>query len=288
MSAPTIGRVEPEARAPGRRRGRRWSTGWTSWHAARLAVLGAVVAIVLGPLVPVLVSAVNDGPMGGQGFQGFTLAWFAEAVTRTEFVRGFLTSVRVAAGATIVALLVGVPAAFALTRGPAWVRGSFVSGIVMSPIVIPQIVVSLAMLQLLSGAGVRLGLPGLTAAHAAFVLPFVVRAASAALAAQGSAFEMVAMSLGASKPVVLATVTLPMLRPALVAGGVIAFTLSFVNVPLSLFLAPSNARTLPIVMYQFLEFSLRPVIAALAVLLFLAMLLLALVLERVLKVGLLQ
>jgi len=261
--------------------------GWLGWRLLSRTVLGLAFLLVLGPFVPVAISAFDSGLPGEQGFQGFTIDWFSIALTRPDFQSGLIVSVKVAGGAAAVALLIGVASAFAMTRGPRWARGATFAGFVMSPVVIPQFLISLAMLQLLSVMGVRLGIAGLIAVHGAFISPFVVRAISASLADQGGVYEWAAMSLGADRLKVLRTVTLPLIRPALGAAVIIAFTLSFVNVPLSLFLAPSGARTLPIIMFQELEFSLSPVLAALAVLLAIPITGAVLFIERIFKVRVL-
>jgi ABC-type spermidine/putrescine transport system permease subunit II len=158
----------------------------------------------------------------------------------------------------------------------------------MSPVVVPQIVVGLALLQLITLMGWRVSTAGLIIAHAVFITPFVTRTVAALLETQGHDYEHVAMSLGAPPRRVVATVTLPMLWPAIVAGSMFAFTLSFVNVPLSLFLAPSGDRPLPIAVYQMMTSSISPLIAALCVVIVSCVVAMAFLVEKVLRVRLLQ
>jgi putative spermidine/putrescine transport system permease protein len=235
-----------------------------------------------------VVQAFNDSSTFPDEMRGFTLHWFADLLRYGEFVDGSRISAQIALGATALALLVGVSAAFAVTRGPRWLTGAATTSVLMGPIVIPQIVVGLAILQVINQLQLKVGLTGLIVAHGVFVAPFVIRLVAGALQAQGTSYEATAMALGSSPARVLTTVTFPMLRPALIASAVFAFTLSFVNVPLSLFLAPSDQRPLPISIYQQMASNRTPVLAALSLLLAVLLLVAAAAVERFLRVRLLQ
>lgn len=272
----------------GRSAGRNRGSGWTLFKSVRFVVVVVGYGFVLGPIVPVMIQSVNTSSVFPAQFRGFTLRWFAELAAREEFVQGAVTSGYIGLGATMLALAIGVAASFALVRGPAWMRGSAATSVLMGPIVIPQIVIGLAMLQLLTAADLDLAIPGLIFAHGVFISPFVVRSVAAALESQGHEFEETAMVLGAKPFRVLYSVTLPMLRSAIIASAVFAFTLSFVNVPLSLFLAPSSERPLPISVFQFMTNSLNPMIAALALVLVAVVVAVSVFTEKVLRVRLLQ
>jgi len=262
--------------------------GWLPWKGVR--VLGLIVGygFVVGPLFPVVYQAFNESKIFPAPFEGFTFRWFRDLSDHEEFRQGALVSAKIGLAATVLALIIGVCAAFAVVRGPRWLRGSSVTAVLMGPIIIPQIVIGLAILHLANQLSINVGLRGLAIAHAVFVSPFVIRMVAAALETQGTNFEHTAMVLGAKPRSVLRTVTLPMLRPALIASGVFAFTLSFVNVPLSLFLAPSSDRPLPISIYQFMSSTRTPLLAALSVVLAVVLLVIAATVEKVLRVRLLQ
>lgn len=262
--------------------------GWAAWRLIRATVLVLGYGFVLGPVVVILRQSFNQATFFPAAFTGVTLDWYRELATRTDLVAAATSSVRIGAGATVLALAIGVSAAFGVVRGPSWLRGSVMTAVLMSPIVVPQIVVGLAILQLITLVGWPVSATGLIIAHAVFVTPFVTRTVAAMLEAQGNDFEQVAMTLGAPPSRVIATVTLPMLWPAVVAGSMFAFTLSFVNVPLSLFLAPSGDRPLPIAVYQLMTSSISPLIAALCVVIVTAVVAMALLVEKVLRVRLLQ
>lgn len=262
--------------------------GWTTWRLIRVAVLVLGYGFVLGPVLLILRQSFNQATFFPAAFTGTTLDWYRELAARTDLVAAAASSVRIGAGATVLALFVGVSAAFAVVRGPSWMRGSVMSAVLMSPIVVPQIVVGLALLQLITLMGWPVSTTGLVIAHAVFVTPFVTSTVAATLQAQGTDFEQVAMTLGAAPLRVIRTVTLPMLWPAVAAGSMFGFTLSFVNVPLSLFLAPSGERPLPIAVYQLMTSSISPLIAALCVVVVTAVVLTAFLVEKVLRVKLLR
>ena len=239
--------------------------GWTSWRVLRATSLFVGYGFVLGPILPVVYNAFNASPVFPAAFSGFTLEWFSRVVYSEQYIAGAIVSLEVGIGATALALVIGICASFAVVRGPIWIRGASVTSLLMGPIVIPQIVIGLAILEAASQQSLRLGLTGLIVGHAVFVSPFVIRVVAGALEVQGSNLESAAMVLGSRRVAVLFTLTLPMLRPAIIASAVFAFTLSFVNVPLSLFLAPSNLRPLPIVIYQEMVNTRTPALAAVSI-----------------------
>jgi putative spermidine/putrescine transport system permease protein len=262
--------------------------GWTSWRILRALSLFIGYGFVLGPVLPVVYNAFNASPIFPAPFEGLTLEWFRSVITTEQYMSGAIVSIEVGIGATALALVIGVCAAFAVVRGPAWIRGGAATSLLMGPIVIPQIVIGLAILEAASQLSFRLGLAGLIIAHAVFVSPFIIRVVAGALEVQGSNLESAAMVLGSRRTAVLFTLTLPMLRPAIVASAVFAFTLSFVNVPLSLFLSPSNLRPLPIVIYQEMINTRTPVLAAVSILLAFVLLLATGLAEKVFRVRILQ
>jgi putative spermidine/putrescine transport system permease protein len=262
--------------------------GWTSWRIVRALCLVLGYGFVLGPVLPVVYNAFNDSPIFPAPFEGVTLEWFRQVVTSEQYMSGAIVSIQVGLGATALALIIGVCASFAVVRGPRWIRGGAATSLLMGPIVIPQIVIGLAILEAASQLSLRLGLAGLIIAHAVFVSPFIIRVVAGALEVQGSNLESAAMVLGSRRTAVLFTLTLPMLRPAIVASAVFAFTLSFVNVPLSLFLSPSNLRPLPIVIYQEMINTRTPVLAAVSIFLAFVLLLATGLAEKVFRVRILK
>jgi putative spermidine/putrescine transport system permease protein len=143
------------------------------------------------------------------------------------------------------------------------------------------------MLQLIELAGLRIGLGGLVLVHAVYVMPFALRLTLTGLARFDFMLEDAARSLGASRWQTLWHVTLPVIRPALVSGFVFAFILSFVNLPVSLFLTSPQTATLPIVMFAYMESRIDPLVTAVSSLVLFVAVGVTLALERVFKLRLL-
>ena len=149
-------------------------------------------------------------------------------------------------------------------------------------------VIGLAMLQLLSLAGLQITLAGLIVLHAVYVMPFTVRLIMTGLARFEFSLEDAARSLGAGPARTLWYVTLPLTRGGLIAGFLFAFILSFVNLPLSLFLTNPGTATLPVTMFAYMESRIDPVVAAVASLIVVAAVAITILLERGFRLRLLS
>lgn len=248
--------------------------------------LGIVYLYILGPLLIVVVGSVNSATSFPSPFESFTLRWYAQLVQHKEFVRSMTVSLAVATSAAGMAVLLAGPAAFALVRGRFRLRDG-VATFFVAPLVVPQIVLGLAMLQLLNVLRIPTTTAGLICVHAVFVLPFVLRAVMTSLIHFDRSLEEAAMSLGAGRLQTLWHVTLPLIRTGLAAGFVLAFIMSFVNVPLSLFLATPASTTLPVRVFAYMESRLDPLVAAVGAALVVVVFAASLFLERVLRLRLL-
>jgi putative spermidine/putrescine transport system permease protein len=187
-----------------------------------------------------------------------------------------LLSLIVAAGATILALLLGLPAALAIVRYRFPGR-DLLAAVLMAPIVVPAIILGVGLLMLYTqffvhtlGLTVNGTVAGLLIGHVIVCLPWVVRVLIAGLQGMERDVEEAAMNLGAGPLAVLWYVTLPLLRPAAVAAGVFSFIASFGNVELSLLLSVPGTSTLPVVILIYLDNYNDPSVAALSTLMILA------------------
>jgi putative spermidine/putrescine transport system permease protein len=259
---------------------------WSSISFLGYVFLVAVYAFVYAPVVVVLVGAFNSAPSFPSPFQSFTLHWIQELLVTTEFADPLRVSLIVAIAATLVAILIAVPAAFALVRGRLPARGTIAS-LLTSPLIIPQIVLGVAMLQVLSVFRIRSTMFGLVLIHALFIMPYVLRAMMASLSNFNMSLEEAAMSLGATRAQTLALITFPLVRTGLVAGFVLAFLISFINVPLSLFLATPSSTTLPVQLFEHMVAHLDPLIPAVGAMQILAAFAITVLLEKVLHIRLL-
>jgi putative spermidine/putrescine transport system permease protein len=244
--------------------------------------LALIYLFIAGPAAMIVVDSFNSATSFPSPFESLTLHWYLEILNHEEFLRAMRVSAIVAAAAAALATALAVPAAYALIRHRLR-GGNLIATLFVGPLLVPQIVMGLAMLQLLGLAGIDLGLGGLIFVHTVYVMPFTVRLAMTGLARFDFALEEAAKSLGAGRLRTLWHVTLPLIRTSLIAGFLFAFILSFVNLPLSLFLTTPRTATLPIEMFAYMESRIDPLVAAVGSLILLAAIAATVTLERVFR-----
>jgi putative spermidine/putrescine transport system permease protein len=257
------------------------------WNVAALITLVVIYIFIFAPAIVIVVDSLNSASSFPAPFESFTMRWYAAILNHPEFVNGFRVSVFIAAAAAIVSSLIGILAAYALVRYRVPGKDA-IATFFLGPLLVPQIVIGLAILQIVSLVGFEIGMPGLFAAHTVYVFPFALRLAMTSLARFDFALEDAARSLGAGRWQTFRHVTLPLVRPGLISGLVFAFILSFVNLPTSLFLTSPATATLPIVMFSYMEASLDPMIAAVASFVLISAFVATIVVERVFQIRLLS
>ena len=249
-----------------------------------LAVLVLALTFLVGPFAVVFVA----GFSGGESLQfpppSYSLRWIVHVLEVEAFQRSLVTSLVVGFSATLAALLMGVPVAYALSRlrvpGREWVRT-----LLTLPIVVPGIIVGLA---LLNHMVLLFNLPvtaSLIVGHAALLLPYAVRVVSSSLANLRTDIDEAAITLGATRLQAFFKVVLPNIRAGVAAAFILAFITSFNQVPVSLFLTGPGVSTLPIEMMAYMETSYDPSIAALSTLLVLFTIALVAATEKVLGIS---
>ena len=251
----------PAALAVIRRRAGRWALNGAA---------GLALAYILLPLLFVIWLAFFRQEIPSFPPEGYSLRWFAAILDQRKFVDGFSLSFRVGMLATAVGLLLGVPAALCLARRNFVLRGPL-ANLLLMPIVVPGVVLGTAMyvFQVEVENGLDIDVLGtfyaLVAGHVVIVIPWVVRLVAASLAGVDRAIEEAAQNLGANAWVTFWRITLPSIRPGIVAGALFGFVTSFGNLEMSLFLVGPGRTTLPIVILQYLEWKIDPTIAAVSV-----------------------
>jgi putative spermidine/putrescine transport system permease protein len=240
----------------------------------RLALKAAALltlAYILTPLVFVTWLAFFQQEIPSFPPEGYSLRWFWAIADNDRFVSGFVLSLELALIATSIGLLLALPAALCLSR--LRFRGhEFVSSLLLLPLVVPGIVLGIALYVFQVEAEIASGLPllgslaGLLAGHVLIVIPWAVRLLSASLAGLDPSIEEAAQSLGADRLTTFRRVTLPAIRPGVVAAALFGFVASFGNLEMSLFLVGPGRTTLPIAIIQYLEWKIDPTIAAVSVL----------------------
>jgi putative spermidine/putrescine transport system permease protein len=215
--------------------------------ALRLAT-GAVLAFIYIPIAVIVLYAFNENRTQRWPIPGFTLDWFGRAIDNPGVREALWTSLQAGLGATAIALVLGTMAAIAVSRYDFFGRDA-VSFLVVLPIALPGIVTGMALnatfREALEPFGVELGLFTVIVGHATFCVVVVYNNAVARLRRLSRSFEEASADLGADPWQTFRLVTLPQLRSALVAGGLLAFGLSFDEVIVTTFTA-GGSQTLPI------------------------------------------
>ena len=228
-----------------------------------------VLGFILGPLVAIVWVAFFANSIISFPPTGYTLSWFARAWASDTFRQGFLLSLGVGAFAGCASLLLGVPASLAIARYSFPGREA-ISTILLAPLVVPGIVAGaalyVAMLAFEFSTGVQLAgtLSGLLIGHTLLAIPWTVRLVTASLLRVNRSTEEAAVNLGAPPLVAFRRVTMPAIRPGLVAAALLSFVISFIDLEKSLFLVGPGMTTLPIAIVNYLEWNLDPTIAAVA------------------------
>src|SRR6185312_10013494 len=183
-----------------------------------------------------------------------------------------------------------VPASLAIARRPFRGRG-FANSLLLMPLIVPGVVLGASIYVFQIEAEIATGLPllgstlGLIAAHVLIVIPWASRLVSASLAGFDPTVEEAAKNLGATPWTTFRRVTLPAIRPGIVAGALFGFVTSFGNLEMSLFLVGAGRTTLPIAILQYLEWKIDPTIAAVSVLQILLIGIVMLITDRYVKLA---
>jgi putative spermidine/putrescine transport system permease protein len=195
----------------------------------------------------------------------YSLRWFRAVFEHGDLVQSFWNSLAVASLAATLAVLLSVPAALAIARHEFPGRQAL-NGLLMSPLIVPHLVLGVAMLRLFSLLEVRGSAAWLTLAHVVIVTPYALRLMVAALTGADRSIEQAALSLGASHWTAFRRVTLPLMLPGITGGWMLAFINSFDEVTMSIFITSPQTVTLPVRMYMLATESIDPMMAAVSAL----------------------
>lgn len=212
---------------------------------------------------------------------GFSGRWYENVLGLSWFQSSLVSSLLIAVSATAIAVALGVLVARALARARFPGQAS-IEYIVLSPLFLPGVVIGFSIFNLMVILHVdRIGQAEMVMAHVLITLPFVVRSVWAAMAGSDISLEEAAQSLGANPVQVFFHVVLRSAVPGILAGTILAFTYSFNDVTISIFLTSSRVTTLPVELMSHIEYSPDPSPAAISSLMILLMLVLFLVLGRI-------
>jgi putative spermidine/putrescine transport system permease protein len=208
----------------------------------------------------------------------FSLRWFVRFVTERQLVMALLMSCGLAIGSAAVSLILGGIAAFAIARGSFLGRAAILA-FLMTPLMVPALVVAMAFLDFFALIGSP-SLVSLLLGHVVITLPYVVRTMVAGLSGSDMLAEQAAISLGCTPAQAIRLVTIPILTNSMVASVLFAFIISFENLPLALFLSDPYTITLPLQIYNYLQWVFDPTVAAASTINLVVVILLVFIAER--------
>jgi putative spermidine/putrescine transport system permease protein len=231
-------------------------------RATFLAAVAAVYVFLMLPIVIVAILSFNSGEYLKFPPEGFSLRWYGEFFRSQPFMTALWLSLQLAAVTTAFAAVIGTTAALFYVRYAKGWREAF-RLVALAPLLLPEILTAIALLffyyQL--GLGTKTVL-GLYFGHIVITVPFVFLQVTSALYNLSPSVEEAARSLGASPWITFRRVTLPLIKPGVIAGALFAFIVSFDNVSISLMLKGVGTTTLPMQLLDYLKWDFDPTAAA--------------------------
>ena len=212
------------------------------------------------PIVSLVVFSFNDSKRNIV-WQGFTLRYYEKALNNAALHEAFMNSLTIAAVSTLVSTVLGAMLGLALYRFRFPGKGPF-EGWVHLPIVIPEICMGVAALAFFARLDIPLGLFTITVSHIAFSIPFVAVVIRARMAGFDRALEEASADLGANQWQTFWAVTFPYMVPGIVAGALLAFTLSLDDFVITFFTSGPGSTTFPVKVYSMVRFSVTPEVNA--------------------------
>ena len=224
-----------------------------------------IAAFLVLPILAVVPAAFNERSFILLPPASWSLRWWHVFFADPSWRRALVTSLEVAALATLLSIALGTAAALGLARLGGKVR-ALVLAVFVGPVVVPTIVLAVAIYAVARSLGMVGTLTMLVIAHTMLALPYAALNVGVSLRAVDPRLMLAAAGLGAAPWRVFRTVTLPLILPGVVGGAVFAFVTSFDEVVLSMFLAGPSAKTLPVRIWEELRVELTPVVAVAATL----------------------
>ena len=228
-------------------------------------ILGAVFAFLYIPISVLVALSLNDGGLP-TAWTGFSLKWYGALLGNTDILRAALNTLIVAVISASVATVLGTLLAIGVELRAR--KGRWLESLIFAPMIIPDIVLAIALLSFFSLLKIPMGLHTIIAAHVVFNLAFVCAVVRARLKSFDWSIVEASADLGASPTTTYRRIVVPVLAPAIIAGGLLAFTLSVDEFIIAFFTAGAGAgsTTLPMQIYSMIRFGVTPEINALATL----------------------
>jgi putrescine transport system permease protein len=238
------------------------------------SVLAFGYAFLYIPLLSVIFYSFNDSRLATV-WGGFSTRWYGELLKNEQILDAALLSLRIAFTAATLAMIFGTMAGLALSRFGKFRGRTLFSGMITSPLVMPEVITGLSLLLLFVSLQQFIGWPAqrgfmtITIAHTTFAMAYVTIIVQSRLSGMDQSLEEAAMDLGGRPLRVVFDITLPLIAPAMVAGWLLAFTLSLDDLVIASFVSGPGGSTLPMVIFSKVKLGVTPDINALATLIIL-------------------
>ncbi|MFG1949413.1 ABC transporter permease [Nonomuraea sp. NPDC048826] len=241
----------------------------------------ATYVFLYAPIVVLVVMSFNSGD-SAYTYEGFSLEWYGELAGDERVMNGLVNTLIVATGSTVIATVLGTMLAVGLARHS---RSKTLDALALMPAVLPDLVLAIGLLLFYGLIQLTLGLYSAVLAHALFSMAFVAAVVRTRLTGADTSLEEASRDLGAGPVTTFMKITLPQLTPGIVAGALLAFTLSLDEFVIAYFTIGNTEQTLPIVIYSMIRFGVTPKINALAAILLLVSFTAVIAGQRMTKIG---
>ncbi|NQV47932.1 MAG: ABC transporter permease [Rhodospirillaceae bacterium] len=245
----------------------------TTWYYTFRVICGLILLFLIAPILVVIPLSFNAEPYfsftpGMLSFDAdaFSMRWYEDIINNKQWIHSAKNSVIIAFFATIIATTLGTVAALGLSRPEMPYRGA-IMGLLISPMIVPLIISAAGMYFFYSEVGLTQTYAGIILAHAALGTPFVVITVTATLTGFDQSLIRAANNLGANDTYTFFKVTMPLIMPGMISGGLFAFITSFDEVVAVLFLSGFEQRTIPRQMWAGIREQISPTILAVATIL---------------------
>lgn len=245
-----------------------------------LIVTWSVIAFFYIPIAILVANSFNSSRFGGS-WESTSLKWYIRLMDEPSIWHALTNTLVIAASATLISMVLGTSAAFALHRFAGSRLQKLHYSIIYTPLVLPEILMGLSMLLFFVALKVQLGLATIAIAHVTFCLSYVAMTVLARLQDFDFSIIEAAQDLGAGWWTTVWKVLLPMLAPGILAGGLLAFTLSIDDFVITFFTAGAGVPTLPLTIYTMIKIAVTPEVNALSTLLMLITLTMIVIASRI-------
>lgn len=239
------------------------------------AILAVVFAFLLLPVLIVVVTSFTTRSFPAIPYEGVSLEWYTELLADRQLLDALTVSLVVATTSAILSAVVGTIAAFGFVRGEFPYKEP-ISTVMLLPMIISPVITGIALVRYFSTIELPSGYPALIVGHTVLSLPYVFLLVRSELVTYDQDLERASRVLGADPVTTFRHVTGPIISPAILAGGFIAFVVSFGEFTATQFLISPGTSTVPVVIYTMLRTGLTPTINSLSVVLIVVMIVVAL------------